>query len=53
GKADEQTKNGSDDIYTYEVNEQYQLKFVVSEKTGKVDHISVFSPQDTKNNMAG
>ncbi|WP_337099558.1 YjgB family protein [Paenibacillus sp. YIM B09110] len=53
GKADEQTKNGSDDIYAYEVNKQYQLKFVVSEKTGKVDHISVFSPQDAKNNMAG
>lgn len=53
GKADEQTANGGDDIYVYQVNDQYQLKFVIPEKTGKVDHISVFSPQDTKNNMAG
>ncbi|MGM0880007.1 MAG: YjgB family protein [Bacillota bacterium] len=53
GKADETTVNGSDDIYTYQVNEQYQLKFIISEITGKVDHISVYSPEDTKNNMAG
>lgn len=53
GKADEKTVSGSDDIYTYKVNEQYQLKFVVSQATGKVDHISVYSPEDAKNNMAG
>jgi plasmid maintenance system killer protein len=53
GKADEKTVSGSDDIYTYQVNDQYQLKFAVSQSTGKVDHISVYSPEDAKNNMAG
>lgn len=53
GKADETSRNGSDDIYTYDVSEQFQLKFVIPEKTGTVGHISVFSPQDAKNNMAG
>ncbi|MBD2870472.1 DUF4309 domain-containing protein [Paenibacillus arenilitoris] len=53
GKADKETVNGSDDIYAYEINEQFQLKFVIPESTGKVDHISVFSESDTKNNMAG
>ncbi|MGG1635487.1 YjgB family protein [Paenibacillus sp. FSL K6-3182] len=53
GSADEKTVNGTDDIYTYEVNKQYQLKFILAEATGKVDHISVYSPQDAKNNMAG
>ncbi|MCA0755293.1 YjgB family protein [Paenibacillus sp. N4] len=53
GKADETTVNGSDDIYTYEVNGQFQLKFIIPEAGGGVGHISVFSPQDAKNNMAG
>ncbi|MDQ0061264.1 YjgB family protein [Paenibacillus harenae] len=53
GKADEETKNNSDGIYTYEVNDQFRLKFVIAETSGTVDHISVFSPQDAKNNMAG
>lgn len=53
GSADEKTVNGTDRIYTYKVNKQYELKFVISESTGKVDHISVYSPDDAKNNMAG
>lgn len=53
GTADEKTVSGSDTIYTYEVNKQYQLKFAIPESTGHVDHISVYSPDDTKNNMAG
>ncbi|WP_054027215.1 YjgB family protein [Bacillus sp. FJAT-28004] len=53
GSADEETVNGTDAIYTYEVNDQYQLKFIMAEATGKVDHISVYCPQDAKNNMAG
>lgn len=53
GKADEQTANGGDDIYVYQVNDQYQLKFVIPQESGKVDHISVYSPEDAKNNMAG
>ena len=53
GKADEESVNGKDDIYTYKVNDTYELKFIIPQSSGKVDHISVFSPQDTKNNMAG
>ncbi|ANY71099.1 hypothetical protein BBD42_30765 [Paenibacillus sp. BIHB 4019] len=53
GKADETATNGDDQIYVYKVNDQYQLKFIIPKATGKVDHISVFSPQDAKNNMAG
>ncbi|WP_341281728.1 YjgB family protein [Paenibacillus sp. FSL H8-0537] len=53
GKADETATNGDDQICVYKVNDQYQLKFIIPKATGKVDHISVFSPQDAKNNMAG
>lgn len=53
GSADKKTVNGTDDIYTYDVNDQYQLKFILTKDTGKVDHISVYSPQDAENNMAG
>ncbi|MCL6459535.1 MAG: YjgB family protein [Gorillibacterium sp.] len=45
--------NGDDTIYIYKVNDQYELKFIIPKSTGKVDHISVFSPQDAINNMAG
>jgi hypothetical protein len=47
------TKNGKDHIYVYKVNDQYELKFIIPDSTGKVDHISVYSPQDAINNMAG
>ncbi|MGO4546217.1 DUF4309 domain-containing protein [Paenibacillus sp. 2TAB23] len=53
GTSEEKTVNGSDTIYTYEVNKQYQLKFAITKSSGKVDHISVYSEADTKNNMAG
>lgn len=53
GKADATTTSGGDKIYTYQVNDQFQLKFAIPESTGLVDHISVYSPEDTKNNMAG
>ncbi|MFF2480571.1 YjgB family protein [Paenibacillus sp. NPDC058071] len=53
GKADSETVSGDDRIYMYRVNDQYELKFAVPKKTGKVDHISVYSPQDAKNLMAG
>jgi hypothetical protein len=52
-KPDDITVNGDDSIYVYKVNDQYQLKFVIPKSTGKVDHISVFAPQDSINNMAG
>lgn len=53
GKPDDVTKNGGDRIYIYKVNDQYELKFIIPASTGKVDHISVYSPQDAINNMAG
>ncbi|MCC3371609.1 YjgB family protein [Cohnella sp. REN36] len=53
GKPTSTAKNGDDAIYVYQANKQFQLKFVIPKKTGKVDHISVFSPQDAVNNMAG
>ncbi|OMF23063.1 hypothetical protein BK133_24795 [Paenibacillus sp. FSL H8-0548] len=53
GSADEILANGTDDIFTYQVSEQYKLKFVIPKATGKVDHISVYSDADAKNNMAG
>jgi hypothetical protein len=53
GKADSVTENGEDEIYVYEVNDQYELKFVIPASKDRVDHISVFSPKDARNNMAG
>jgi hypothetical protein len=52
-KPDDTTINGNDTIYVFKANDQYQIKFVIPKSTGKVDHISVFSPQDSINNMAG
>lgn len=53
GKPDDTKVNGEDKIYIYQVNDQYQLKFIIPDSTGKVGHISVYSEQDTFNNMAG
>ncbi|EGL19169.1 MULTISPECIES: YjgB family protein [unclassified Paenibacillus] len=53
GEPAEVTVNGGDTIYTYGAGSRYQLKFVIPKSTGKVDHISVYSPEDTKNLMAG
>lgn len=53
GKADSVTENGDDKIYVYQVNERYELKFVIPASKARVDHISVFSPKDAHNNMAG
>ncbi|MEK4464474.1 YjgB family protein [Paenibacillus sp. FSL H8-0315] len=53
GKSDDTKVNGEDKIYTYQANDQYQLKFIIPSSTGTVDHISVFSEQDSFNNMAG
>ncbi|AIQ39617.1 YjgB family protein [Paenibacillus sp. FSL R5-0912] len=53
GKPDATSVNGSDDIYIYQAGKQYQLKFIIPDSTGTVDHISVFSKQDSINNMAG
>ncbi|WP_308635707.1 YjgB family protein [Paenibacillus silvisoli] len=53
GKADKVTTNGNDNIYSYEANKTFELRFVIPSDTGKVHHISVYSPDDTRNNMAG
>ncbi|MGD6887931.1 YjgB family protein [Bacillus mobilis] len=45
--------NGEDKIYVYKVNNQFELKFIIPKSTGKVNHISVFSPEDSINKMAG
>ena len=53
GKPSDTTKNGDDAIYSYKANDQFQLKFIIPQSSGKVDHISVYSPKDSVNNMAG
>lgn len=53
GKSEDIRKNGDDTIYVYPAGKDFELKFIIPAATGKVSHISVFSPQDSKNNMAG
>ncbi|MCE3199172.1 YjgB family protein [Paenibacillus sonchi] len=53
GEPERTAVNGGDKIYMYQAGKQYQLKFIIPEASGTVDHISVFSEQDSINNMAG
>ncbi|HDR7794403.1 TPA: YjgB family protein [Bacillus luti] len=53
GKPASVKENGDDKIYIYKVNNQFELKFIIPKSTGNVDHISVFSPEDSINKMAG
>lgn len=53
GKPTSVKVNGEDKIYVYKVNNQFEMKFIIPESTGKVNHISVFSPEDSINKMAG
>ncbi|MDP7989075.1 YjgB family protein [Bacillus sp. MHSD_36] len=53
GKSTAVKVNGEDTIYVYKVNNQFELKFIIPKSTGKVNHISVFSPEDSINKMAG
>ncbi|PFR47783.1 YjgB family protein [Bacillus cereus] len=53
GKPNSVKVNGEDKIYVYKVNNQFELKFIIPKSTGKVNHISVFSPEDSINKMAG
>lgn len=53
GKPASVKLNGEDKIYVYKVNNQFELKFIIPKSTGKVNHISVFSPEDSINKMAG
>lgn len=53
GKPNRTTVNGSDKIYIYQAGKRYDLKFIIPESSGTVDHISVFSEMDSINNMAG
>jgi len=52
GKPNDTKVNGDDKIYIYKANDQFELKFIIPKSIGKVDHISVFSPQDSINSMA-
>ncbi|PHG65531.1 DUF4309 domain-containing protein, partial [Bacillus wiedmannii] len=53
GKPASVKVNGEDKIYVYKVNNQFELKFIIPKSTGNVNHISVFSPEDSINKMAG
>ncbi len=53
GKPNSVKVNGEDKIYVYKVNNQFELKFIIPKSTGKINHISVFSPEDSINKMAG
>ncbi|MNH99311.1 hypothetical protein D3C73_520760 [compost metagenome] len=53
GKPENTAVNGGDKIYMYQAGKQYELKFIIPDASGTVDHISVFSEQDSINNMAG
>lgn len=53
GEPEKTAVNGGDKIYMYQAGKQYELKFIIPEASGTVDHISVFSEQDSINNMAG
>ncbi|WP_259415678.1 YjgB family protein [Bacillus toyonensis] len=53
GKPTSVKINDEDQIYVYKVNNQFELKFIIPKSTGKVNHISVFSPEDSINKMAG
>ena len=53
GKPASVKVNGEDKIYVYKVNNQFELKFIIPKSTDKVNHISVFSPEDSINKMAG
>ena len=46
GKPSSETKSGEDSVYSYAAGKDYELRLIISAKTGKVDHISVLSPKD-------
>lgn len=43
------TTNGNEKIIMYKLNEDYQLKWILSNQSGKVDHIAVYSPTEQTN----
>ncbi|MGJ7911030.1 polysaccharide deacetylase family protein [Neobacillus sp. LXY-1] len=47
GTPTSRSTNQNDQIYTYKLNAQYQLKWIIPQSTGKVDHIAVYSPIQT------
>ncbi|MDR7000933.1 polysaccharide deacetylase family protein [Neobacillus niacini] len=47
GEPDYHKTNQTDQIYGYKITQQFELRFIIPNKTGKVDHISVLSPNDT------
>lgn len=59
GKPQAITTTRTETIYTYKVNDKYELKIVFSgiagpgQKTLYIDHVNVYYPRGTINNMAG
>lgn len=51
GQPAETRPTATETIYIYKPNQQFELKFIISNATGKVDHISVYSPQDAAVNV--
>ncbi|MCM3763853.1 YjgB family protein [Neobacillus niacini] len=43
------TTNGNEKIIMYKLNEDFQLKWILSNQSGKVDHIAVYSPTKQTN----
>lgn len=43
GEPDEKRSYGTDDIYVYQLNEEFQLKFIIPQDEEGVHHISIFS----------
>ncbi|MGG1660934.1 YjgB family protein [Brevibacillus sp. NRS-1366] len=59
GKPQSVTTAGGQTIYTYKVTDKYELKIIFSGVMGKkpstlyIDHVNVYYPRGTINNMAG
>ncbi|MBY0147613.1 polysaccharide deacetylase family protein [Neobacillus niacini] len=48
GDPVKKTELEGENIYTYQVNDDIQLKFIISKQTKAVDHISVYNQKKTK-----
>jgi peptidoglycan-N-acetylglucosamine deacetylase len=49
GNPEKTTSLQDDQIYTYQLNKEYQLKWIIPITTNKVDHISVYSEVEFSN----
>lgn len=58
GKPNSVTTAAGETIYTYKVTPDYELKIIFSGTGGKpeklyIDHVNIYYPRGTINNMAG